>query len=419
MTSSDELSDTHIEIASSSLRILSGMVYSIPKKQLGVYTPIKLRVNIVHKTSNSLYLNPEQPLIPELLTSDGQIIQGRLVTEELITNTQPNNLTEGDQTKKLENCKIRVEGRRSFYLTARLFWRDSSLQLAIPSSPNSGLINSVDSNYFWCFDRLEAKIYQLRFVLNTARETTPVLESKIEQEETVWGDCSEILSTPWLNLHLVQPLVTDEHTIEVDGVTFKIEMPNSIFRISKSETRVKLGIHITNNTSMTLRFYQKASIEAILIGDDGKEINSQSDPPGRGRSKEPEYYSVKPGKSVFLNLESMLLWSYKEDPSTNIQETWYFDKSLTLRRRSSEHQHGFQLKPKVQIQLAVPNKTRHRFNEGNGFDYFSDLKVGASYQLQVIYCVSDGARNLESRVLEKIWTGWIAMPFVEFHLVKL
>ncbi|KYC35658.1 hypothetical protein WA1_07545 [Scytonema hofmannii PCC 7110] len=417
MTSSQP-NNIHIEITTPSQTLFPCRVYPIPKNQPGVNTPIKLHMRIAHNTSNFLYLNPDQPFIPELLTLNGQIIQGHLVTEELITNTPPNIPIKGNQKKDFELWRIRPNGSTIFSWTAKLFWQNNSLKLKIPTVPDNKLVSPVNFESFWCFDALEAKNYQMRFILDIDSETTLSGKYNIIQEGTLQENHSGILSTQWLNIRLVQPLSTDEHTIEVNGITFKIEMPSSTFQITKSETLVNLGIYITNKTSMTFRFYQKASIEAILIGDDSKEINSQSDPPGRWRSKEPEYYSIKPGKSAFLNLESMLLWGYKEDLGTNIQETWFFDKNLTLRRQSSDNQRGFHLSPEVQIQLAIPNKTRHRFSGGNGFDYFSDLKVGATYQLQIIYCVPDQARNLESQVLEKVWTGWIAMPFVEFHLIK-
>lgn len=416
MTSS-ESKGIHIEIATPSQTFFPTRVYSIPKNQDGVYTPIKLRVRIIDNTSNTLYLNPCQPFIPELLTSDGQTIQGHIVTEEIITNTQQNIPIEGNQGRRLERREIRPKVSTGFSLIAKLFWQNNSLKLKIPAISDYWL-DSINCNSFWCFDALEAKSYQLRFILNIDCGTTYVSESDIRKEENPRENNSVMLATPWLNLRLVQPLSTDSNAIEVDGVKFKIEMPESTFKITRVKTNVKLGIHVTNNTSTALRFYQASSVDIILLGDDGKEINSQSDPPRNAVSKEPQYYSVQPGKSAFFDLEAMLLWDYEQDLDTNMKETWFLDKNLTPKRRYSDNKRGFRVSPKVQIELAIPNKTRHRFNGGDGFDYFPDLKVGASYQLQVIYHVSEQARNLEEQVLEKVWVGWIAMPFVEFSLVK-
>jgi hypothetical protein len=67
------------------------------------------------------------------------------------------------------------------------------------------------------------------------------------------------------------------------------------------------------------------------------------------------------------------------------------------------------------LQLAVSNKSRRL--KGSGFYYFRNLKKGV-YQMQVIFrCGSRARHSEEEQVLEKKWTRWVAMPFIEFHLV--
>jgi hypothetical protein len=64
-----------------------------------------------------------------------------------------------------------------------------------------------------------------------------------------------------------------------------------------------------------------------------------------------------------------------------------------------------------QLLLAIPNKS-------GGNCLFAGLKPG-TYQIQLIYHVSELMANyLNEQILEKVWTGWIAMPFLEFHLVE-
>lgn len=381
-----ETNGISIEISNPHQLLFPSRVYSIPQNQLGVNAPIKLSVRIVNNTSNLFHLNPLQTFIPELLTSDGQIKQGHLVTDELVTNPHSNKPLERSQRREFEWWKIRPKLPTSFFLTARLFWQNNSLKLKIPSIPDH-VLGSVNPNYFWCFDSLRAENYQFRLILNTDRGTTSVLKADITPERNAQETSSEMLATSWVNFRLVQPLSTDNSTIEVDGVLFKIEMPETILtvpsKLFRAKTDVKLGVHVTNNTSTALRFYQSGSVDTNLTGDDGKAINWLSDPMKLAwGSKEPKYYLVQPGKSAVFDLDGKLFWY------------------------------------SCQLQLAVPNKTRSLNGDG-GFYYFPDLKPGASYYLQVIYHVSElRVRRLEEQVSEKIWAGWIAMPSVKLLLVK-
>jgi hypothetical protein len=369
---------TRIELINPNTILFPSRVYPIPKKKNGVNVPIKFYVSINHTNLNYFHLNPLQAFLPELLTLDGQIIQGDLVTNEVITNNLENN-----QNEQSNWWRVRPNCRTTFSLTARLFWQNNSLHLKIPTIPDY-VLSSINRNYLWCFDALEAEIYQLRFILNTDVETKYVSESNISQEGNVQETSSEMLTTPWVNLHLVQTLSSDSRAIEVDGVLFKIEMPKSVLTIPsklfRTKTDVKLGIHVTNNTSTILRFNQAHSIDIALISDDGKEINWLSEIMRPGLGKEPKYYSVKPGESAFFDLDGMLFWHH------------------------------------CQLQLAISNKSRGL--RDCGYYYFSNLKRG-TYQMQVTYHRSESrSRRSQEQVLETVWTGWVTMPFVEFHLVE-
>ncbi|MBE8985721.1 hypothetical protein [Nostoc sp. LEGE 12450] len=342
-------------------------------------------MSINYTSSNYFYLNHLQALIPELLTLNGQIIQGHLVTDDLVTNQQskqPNS----SQSRQSDWWRIRPKCRTTFSVTAKLFWQDNSLRLKIPTIPDY-IFDNFRSNYFWYFDALEGKTYQLRFILNTDIRDTSVSSSNISQEAIEQENSSEILATPWVDIRLVQLLSTNSNAIEVDGVLFKIDMPESLLNIPsklfQAKTDFKLGIYITNNTSTTLGFYQLSSINAILISDDGKSINPSGEPTKLAwKNNEQNYYLVQPGEQIFLDLCGKLLW-YSS-----------------------------------QLQFAISSKTRS-LNAKSGFYYFPNLQAGTSYRLQVIYQVSElRARRLEEQVLEKFWSGRIAMPLVEFGLLK-
>uniref|UniRef100_A0A0C1N3T4 Uncharacterized protein n=5 Tax=Nostocales TaxID=1161 RepID=A0A0C1N3T4_9CYAN len=386
---SSESNDIDLDIVIPSRILFPTMVYSIPQNQLEVNAPIKLNVRVVQKNSNSLTLNRFQPFIPELLTPDGQILPGDLIREEVVINDRQNRLFGFNQRKEFKWWRIRHNAATLFSLKAKLFWQNSSLKLKITTLPDDNQ-SSVSPKYFWYFDVLEAKTYQLRFILNIDGETTLSGESDIGQQSTAPHPPSEMLATPWLNLRLVQPLSTDNCAVEVDGVLFKIEMPESVLNIpprwwnipflgTRNKTDVKLGIRITNNTSTALRFYQAGSIEVTLISDDGQEINSTSEPI-RLIHKKFNYYLLQPGENALINLDGMLFWD------------------------------------SGQLQLAIPNKSRNYFDGKGAFDYFLDLKPGKSYQIQLRYRVSERAKLVEEELLEKIWTGWIALPFIEFRL---
>lgn len=362
-------------------------VYSIPQKDSGVNALIKLGVSIINNTPMPFHLNLFQSFIPELVTSDGQIIQGYLVTKEVITNTQPNKLLENSQKQKTGGLQIRPESSFGFRLNAILSWQNNSLQLKIPS-PNN-VLSSDNMHYFWCFDGLQAHTYQFRFILNTEDKPTDALESNLRQKTTISENRSKILATPWVNLRLVYPLSTDNTAIEVNDIVFKVEMPKSVLNIparqTVTRTDVKLRIHITNNQSTVLHFYQVDSFELILIGDEGKEISFGSNPTKHVREAEtiPNYHLIKPQESAVCDLDGILFWDCG------------------------------------QLDFAISKKSPHYFTGANAFDYFLDLQPGASYQLQVVYhVIEQKKKQLEGQLLEKVWTGWVAMPLVEFCLVE-
>lgn len=390
-----EANGIHIEIANPNPRLFPTRVYFIPKNQLGLTTPVEFTMRIINNTSNPFRLNPYQTFIPELLTADGQALQKQIASDEPVTNTQTNeNFSSAQQdwladlnpniapiqqpceTRKFAQWEVKPELPTITFITAKLSWHNNLLQLKIPTVPRF-LLNS---NNIWCFNLIESGSYQLRFVLNTNHETTPIVESKSNEVKTAQQSGSEVVATPWVNLRLVQPIATDSSAIEIDSLQFKVEMPETVLtippRLSGTQIPVKLGIRVTNNTLTKFRFEQLDSLDVTLIGDDGKEIKFTSDLMRLSVGKGPKYYSVQPQESEFFVLDGMLAWNFN------------------------------------QLQLAIPNKA-------GGFYYFGYLKPG-KYQIGLRYKVSElKAAYLNKQVLEeKVWAGWITMPFVDFRLVN-
>ncbi|MEH2022949.1 hypothetical protein [Nostoc sp.] len=130
-----ELNGIHIEIFAPNTILFPTRVYPIPKKQIGINVPIKFGVSINHTSSNYFYLNQLQAFIPQLLTSNRQIIQGHLVTDDLATNQQ-NKQPDSSQSRQSDWWRIRPKCRTSFSVTAKLFWQNNSLQLKFPTIPD-------------------------------------------------------------------------------------------------------------------------------------------------------------------------------------------------------------------------------------------------------------------------------------------
>lgn len=363
-----ETNGINIEREISDQRIFPTRIYAIPKNQMGANTLMKLPIRIANNTSTPLHLNLYHPFFPELLASDGQTIQRLLVTDESVASTQLNTLQQRRPARQTQQWKLPPGYGASISQTARLSWQNNLLQLQI-------ITGHFGSNNFWLFDALQPGNYQLRFILNIDRETIPVEDSEYKESGTGLG----ILATPFLNLHLVQPLSTDSSAIEVNGVQFKTEMPDTVLTIPPNlpdaSTHMKLGIRATNKTSTALYFEQIYSLGLTLLDDDGKEIQFTDTQRRLRAGTGPKSYLVQPGESAIFVCDGTLDWLMN------------------------------------QLLLAIPNKS-------GGNCLFAGLKPG-TYQIQLIYHVSELMANyLNQQVLEKIWTGWIAMPCVKFRLVE-
>ncbi|MEG4169470.1 MULTISPECIES: hypothetical protein [unclassified Microcoleus] len=392
-----EANGIFIEVTNPSPRFYPTPVFPIPKNLLGTHTSIQVTLRIINNTSTSFRLNPSQTFIPEVWASDRQTRQRLRDIDCLAASTHPNrpfdreatrglaglrpNLApaiEHNETRNFDWWEIKPELPRIIFLTALLYWDNNLLVLKVPTIPDNSL-SSIDHNNCWYFEVIPEETYQLRFVLNTDRNTTPVSQSDTKEVRTVPETGSGLLPSSFVNLRLVMPVSSDSSAIEVDGIQFKTEMPEPVLTIPPNlpgnQTTVKLGILATNNTSTAFRFQQLDSIDLTLIGNDGKEIKFNSDLLRTWVGKGPKYYLAQPRDSALFVLDGTLSW------------------------------HGNRLI------LAIPN-------QAGGFYYFYDLKPG-TYHLGVIYHVSAlSVTNLKEQVLEKVWTGWITLPFVGLHLVN-
>ncbi|MEG4812460.1 hypothetical protein QUA82_33690 [Microcoleus sp. F8-D3] len=392
-----EANGIFIEVANPNPKVSPTRVYPIPKNLLGANTSIPVMVRIINNTSTSFRLNPSQTFIPEVWTFDNQTRRRLLDIDYPAASARQNrpldregtsgfaglrpNLApaiEQNETIKFDWWEIKPELPTIICITALLYWDNNLLLLKVPTIPDK-FPRFVKPDNFWYFEVLPEQTYQLRFVFNTDRDTAPVSESDTKEVRTVPETGSGLLPSSFVNLRLLMPLSSDSSAIEVDGIQFKTEMPEPVLTIPSkwpgAKTTVKLGIRATNNTSTAFRFQQLDSIDLTLIGDDGKEIKWSSDLLRTWVGKGQNYYLAPPRDSALFVLDGMLSWHLN------------------------------------QLLLAIPN-------QAGGFYYFYGLKP-STYHLGLRYHISaQRATNIKEQVLEKVWTGWIAMPFVDLHLVN-
>lgn len=347
---------------------------SIPKNKPGSTAPVKLSVRITNNTSTPLPFSIYGSLIPELVGSDGQALQRR---EPIDTQFE---------TRKYD-CSLVMSGKEIVVsLDARLSWRDNLLQLEVPTSPDYWQIPLRPDNS-WSFNALQPGPYQLRFTYDSPSGEVLCLDPETGQERRVEGISTGRLATPFVNIRLVQPVEPDGNAVEVDGIRFETVVPERVLTVPKkrrsAETSVQIGIRITNNTPTPIRFSFYGTFIPDLVKPDGEVLRG-----GYNRNlviepKESDLLLAMPGDSV----------------------TFFPDITLSYSKRD-------------QFLLVV--------SSGNGgFCPFGNLKPG-TYNIRFSYQklgspmerTARGWEPIESRLLEKVWSGRVDTPFLEFRIVQ-
>ncbi|MDZ8259847.1 hypothetical protein [Nostoc sp. ChiQUE01b] len=361
---------------------------------------VEIKVYLINNTPNPCHLNPNQTLIPELLTSDGQVLQGQITLDEAVDELQRNippqaafgiwlrqfvsNLAQWLKRSetivfapRLINSGLRIP----LTLALRLIWQNNHLQLQVINSPNSlsKVFRFLDKT--WFFNIPQPESYQLRFIWGNYGESESSLDPPTE--ETV---SAVQLATQFVNLRLIEPVVSHNSAIEVDGIHFETLMPERVLILPEKKrgikTRMELGICITNNTSTAVRFSLFATIIPQLVGADGQLHFQGYYRRGTKRPSESDFPLVMPGESFTLFPYSELSWR-KLDPFTLIIEAgdggyWNLDG----------------LKAGIyQIQLAYNNK----------------------YTVQEIEIYD--RESLNTNLIEGLWIGMVSTPKIEFRLV--
>ena len=171
----------------------------------------------------------------------------------------------------------------------------------------------------------------------------------------------------------------DKSVVEVDGVSFETLVSDSVLSVPQpgAETPVKFGVRITNKKQKPARFARFGIIHPNLVTEEGRVIPLYGGTAGEKMPEESDFPLVMPGESVTFCLEGMLSWQ---------------NDKLVMGGTD-----GF-----------------------GGFWYFRDLKPG-QYKFQFIYQYYDAVMQIylpKEQILEGIWTGKLATPWVNINLVK-
>jgi len=192
------------------------------------------------------------------------------------------------------------------------------------------------------------------------------------------------------NLTSLEP--NDNNAVEVDGIRFEILMPERVLKIPDkqldTETPVKIGIRITNNTEKPVRFPTFDPFMVIglgIVGSDGKYLKI-----GGGRNlllNSPQIACplAAPKESLIFFLDAKLFWQNNQlvfGGSDGLGGAWGF----------------------VNIQPGIYQAQ---------FGYVSQRPIELS-------CYNyDELKAKGETTIQEVWRGEASTPFVEFRLVQI
>lgn len=345
----------------------------IPENKPGTAAPVELSVGITNNTSSPFPFRHYGGLIPELVGPDGQIKRPQ----------EPINRQFGTR----ENDWALVRGRDSIHisLTAKLSWRNNSLQLEVPTNPDYWQVLITPDNS-WTFDTLGTGTYQMRFTYDSPSKDILSSNPKTRQLAELEGIATRRLVTPFVNLRLVQPVEHDKSAVEVDGIRFETLLPDRTLNVPQKEpgakTLVQLaGIRITNNTPNPVRFRLHDSLIPEILGADGQIQRRGFFSDWVSVAQESDFVLIMPGKNIKFFLGAALWW----------QENDQF----------------------VLIIDAV-NGGAYTFQPINLGNY----KICLNYVNYTGFVKVDDPITGKEKQIENIWTGIVTTPFLEFHITR-
>lgn len=276
------------------------IVLPIPENKPGTNTYMQIDLHLTNNARTSFRFNPKK-LIPELITSDGQILPQSPDTNEASASflyRLTNLISNLSSSFKQDNYLIvQPTITTTVSINTRLFWQNNLLTLEFHACD----FNLLLSIQYWFFDKLHPGKYQIRFnYLNSYKNI-------------VYSDGTKVkIATKLKNFYLVQSLLTERNIIEVDGIRFETIIPEKIITIPKqergAETLVKLGMSITNNTKTPFRFDFFATLIPQIVGADGLALQKSYSTTFLMAPRECDLPTCIPGESITLFPDAKLIW---------------------------------------------------------------------------------------------------------------
>ncbi len=361
---------------------------SIPENKPGATAPLSFSVRFTNNTQAPVPFLHYGALIPEIFGPSGQALHRR----EPI-NRQVRQVASGEYHGSLVGV-----GKHTYTsLEGRLSWQHNSLQLILHNPIYDGI--PIDLDRSWSFDTWGPGAYQIRFIYETPTGTIvytnpftvnieELLKGKELPLERIEVTGTGQLVTPLANFRLLQPVGLNNSAVEVDGIRFETFIPEPLLTLpNKSDSSyqfVQIGIRITNNTATPFYFSFYGSFYPYLVTPDGEvKWGGYANDWIRG-PEESDFLLVTPGKSLTFFPDISLFWTNHSQFSLNVFSGYGGGCSFD------------QLKPGIY---------HFRFQYCNTSDTISKKNLAGE--------------SIETRPIEKVWTGWVDTPFVEFHLIEL
>ena len=358
---------------------------SIPENKPGVNAPLSFTVRVTNNTQAPIPFIDDDALIPEIFGPSGQPLHRR----------EPINREVGN--REYHGSLVGVRQQISKSMEGRLFWKNNLLQLIL--HPPTYDESPIDLDKSWYFDTVGPGEYQIRFTYETPTGTIvytnpftifnikEILERTEVPLERIEVAGTGQLVTPLANFRLLQPVGLNNSAVEVDGIHFETFIPEPLLTMpNKSDNSyqsVQIGMRITNNTLTSFYFSFYGSFAPSLVIPDGQILRGGYISDWMRGPEESDFLLVTPGQSV----------------------TFFPDIDLSWRKCD-------------QLSLGV--------SDGSGGAWsFNELKPGI-YHLRFRYeSTSDtilktnlAGESIEIQPIEKVWTGRVDTPFVEFRLAQ-
>jgi hypothetical protein len=323
-------------------------VLPIPENNPRATTSTQMALSIIDRRTQSVIDCRLDSLMPELISQEGRAIQRQEYTET---------------AKCCVADRGQLEIEQPMYTT--LYWENNSLQLKVLKNTPTG---------FWLFNNLLPGNYKLRFIHQKSRETLTCFDRAARKTIPAPAINPREQHTMFVPIKLVQPVLINNNTVELDGVQFEAILPQQLLTVPPNQphaaTPVTLGIRITNHQLKPRRFDLYLTISLKLKGEDGKTFNRGYRADSHRASKETDRPLIQPGENTTFFLKGNLMWR---------------NNQLLL-----EGSDGF-----------------------GGRWYFSDLKPG-KYQVQMLYQTNYGSDVIST----DSWSGISTTPFVELRLFR-